>query len=69
MFAAAACEYRQKGLSLRMVHRGSCSSSGNQIGQVDPRACDIVCDEERQPVCASDGQVYGEYTRPMDLYI
>ena len=68
MFAVAACEYHQKGLSLRMVHRGSCSSSssGNQ-GQVDLRACDTVCDEEHQPVCASDGQVYGEYTRPMDL--
>jgi len=57
-FAKDACYYYQKGLpALHVVTHSQCGAS--QVSHVDPRACDALCDEDRKPICASDGVVYG----------
>lgn len=51
-----ACHFNDKGLTLRVVSHNSCGAS--QVGHVDTAACDTVCNEDRKPLCGSDGVVY-----------
>ncbi|XP_071107210.1 ovomucoid-like [Haliotis cracherodii] len=52
----ANCKKEQLGLPhIRLSYRGSC---GNILGGYHTSTCDQICNEEKSPVCASDGVVY-----------
>ncbi|XP_076446918.1 ovomucoid-like [Babylonia areolata] len=54
--SVAACQYQEKGMTLTAASHGECGA--NHFLHVDQSACNLICDEERKPVCASDGNVY-----------
>ncbi|XP_041364936.1 extracellular protease inhibitor 10-like [Gigantopelta aegis] len=50
--AVAACHARRLGRTIYLANNGRCGSTVQMSG------CDQICDEEKQPICASDGKVY-----------
>jgi len=56
----AQCQAKMTGQELHMTHYGSCTGPALPGGGTvtSTQTCNQICDEDKQPICASDGTVY-----------
>ena len=47
-----------RGITVTPRHVGACRNGTTAAPNTH---CDDICDEVKSPLCASDGQVYGEF--------